>query len=135
MRTLLTTSAVTAICAILIWLYVVPQLVTTGVVQTGPLLETMVLLPTLVGLPMSLIGAMTGLTTLRRRTRLATCVLMTSGHVLTIAIAVAIVVWAVGFGSTGWELIALPASLAGGQILVSAGIFTAVVQRRRLARP
>ena len=120
-------------CATLIWVYVAPQLMTTGVVETGPLFETMVLLPTLVGLPMSLIGMVTGLSPLCRRSRLAAFVLMTIGHSLTIAIAVAIVVWAVGFGSTGWELITLPMSLACGQILASAGIVAAVVQRRRLA--
>ncbi|MBY4040463.1 hypothetical protein HQO38_22805 [Rhodococcus fascians] len=133
MRTLFTTSVVTSMCATLIWVYVAPQLMTTGVVETGPLFETMVLLPTLVGLPMSVIGMVTGLSTLCRRSRLAAFVLMTIGHILTIAIAVAIVVWAVGFGSTGWELITLPMSLACGQILASAGIVAAVVQRRRLA--
>lgn len=130
-RTLFMTSVVTSMCAILIWVYVAPQMVTTGVVETGQLFEIMVLLPTLVGLPTSSIGMVTGLSTLCRGSRSAAFVLMTSGQVLTIAIAVAIVVWAVGFGSTGWELIALPMSLACGQILVFAGIVAAGVQRRR----
>ncbi|CCQ16347.1 putative uncharacterized protein [Rhodococcus sp. AW25M09] len=131
MRTLFGTSIVTVVCALLIWAYVAPQLISTGVIETGPLMEIMVLVPTLVGIPSSAIGAVTGLFTVGSGQNIAAKTAMTGGHIVTVAIAVAVVVWALGFGSTGWELIVLPISLALGQIVVLAGIITVFVQRRQ----
>ncbi|UPW04838.1 hypothetical protein M1C57_01780 [Rhodococcus pyridinivorans] len=48
---------------------------------------------------------------------------MTVGQLTTIVLGVAIVVWALNFGTTGWELLALPLALIGGQVLVAVGLF------------
>lgn len=56
--------------------------------------------------------------------------LMTGGHLLTLALGVAIAYWALNFGTTGWELLLLPAALMIGQIVVAAGLILARRQRR-----
>lgn len=49
MKVLTIVSVVSVLCAVSVWLFVVPQLVGTGMVEPGPLLGLMVLLPTPVG--------------------------------------------------------------------------------------
>ena len=58
---------------------------------------------------------------------------MALGQVTTVALAAAILVWAFGFASTGWELIALPAALMVGQVMVAAGLL--VVRTGRSPSP
>jgi len=124
-------SVVSVLCAASVWLYTAPQLISSGVVEVGGLVELMVVLPTLVGLVCSLMGAIAGvLGALFLRDRALPAILMTVGQVLTMAVAVTIVVWALAFASTGWELIVLPTSLMLGQIVVAAGL---ILGRRRRA--
>ncbi|WP_420881540.1 hypothetical protein [Rhodococcus sp. (in: high G+C Gram-positive bacteria)] len=59
---------------------------------------------------------------------------MALGQWVTVGLAVWIVVWALGFGTTGWELLALPSSLLVGQLVVGAGWLTTVVSGRRRLR-
>ncbi|MEV4633560.1 hypothetical protein AB0J79_09995 [Rhodococcus coprophilus] len=131
MKMLLAVSITSVLCTVAVLIYVVPQLVVSGVVEVGGRgLELLVVLPTLVGLPCSLAGAIVGTAcVLRRRTRGTATVLMTLGQVITMALAAAIAVWAFGFASTGWELIALPAALMVGQVMVAAGLVTALTPR------
>lgn len=123
-------SVVSVLCAASVWLYTAPQLISGGVVEVGGLVELMVVLPTLVGLVCSLMGAIAGVLGLFLRDRALPAILMTVGQVLTMAVAVTIVVWAMAFASTGWELIVLPTSLMLGQIVVAAGL---ILGRRRRA--
>ncbi|MBF0662634.1 MULTISPECIES: hypothetical protein [unclassified Rhodococcus (in: high G+C Gram-positive bacteria)] len=135
MKMLLTVSITSVLCTVAVLIYVVPQLVASGVVEVGGRgLELLVVLPTLVGLPCSLAGAIVGTAcVLRRRTRGRATVLMALGQVTTVALAAAILVWAFGFASTGWELIALPAALMVGQVMVAAGLL--VVRTGRSPSP
>ncbi|WP_458682810.1 hypothetical protein [Prescottella equi] len=137
MRTLATASVVSVLCAASVWLFVAPQLVSSGMVEPGPLIGLMVVLPTLIGLVAALAGAVAGMVVLVRRRRRRAGVgplLMTLGQFVTVGLGVWIVVWAFGFGTTGWELIALPSSLLVGQLIVAAGLLTTVVARRRRLR-
>ena len=59
----------------------------------------------------------------RYRSRTVASILTTLGQLTTLALGAAIVVWATNFGTTGWELLALPAALICGQILVAVGLF------------
>ncbi|MFD6881468.1 hypothetical protein [Rhodococcus sp. NPDC060084] len=131
MKMLLTVSIVSVLCTVAVLIYVVPQLVVSGVVEVGGRgLELLVVLPTLVGLPCSLAGAIVGTACiLRRHTRGRATVLMALGQVTTVALAATIVVWAFGFASTGWELVALPTALMVGQVMVAAGLVVAFTQR------
>ncbi|MFD6858195.1 hypothetical protein ACFWCF_12780 [Rhodococcus sp. NPDC060090] len=114
-----------------ILLFVVPQLVASGVVEVGGSVKFMVVLPTLIGLPCSLIGATVGVAgLLRRRTHGLETVLMTIGQVTTVVLALVIAVWAFGFASTGWELLFLPTSLMVGQVIVAAGLIKTARQYR-----
>ncbi|AHK30820.1 MULTISPECIES: hypothetical protein [Rhodococcus] len=61
MKVLTIVSVVSVLCAVSVWLFVVPQLVGTGMVEPGPLLGLMVLLPTPVGLIAALVGRVAGL--------------------------------------------------------------------------
>ncbi|ONM48074.1 hypothetical protein [Nocardia donostiensis] len=140
MKTLATTSVVSVLCTASVLLFTAPQLVTTGVIEPGPYFELMVVLPTPVGLAAALVGAIAGtigftIGLVRRVDRAWAGTLMALGHVITCVLAIAIVVWSQKYGSTGWELLFLPASLMLGQILVAAGLITAVVSRRRGTRP
>lgn len=136
MRTLVTASVVSVLCAASVLLFVAPQLVNSGMVEPGPFFELMVVLPTPIGLVAALVGAVTGLAVLvRRRRQTGTGVLlMALGQWVTVGLAVWIVVWALGFGTTGWELLALPSSLLVGQLVVGAGLLTNVVTGRRRLR-
>ncbi|MFD3810657.1 hypothetical protein [Rhodococcus sp. NPDC058639] len=131
MKMLRTVSIVSVLCTVAVLIYVVPQLVVSGVVEVGGRgLELLVVLPTLVGLPCSLAGAIVGTAcVLRRRTRGPAAVLMALGQVTTVALAATIVVWAFGFASTGWELVALPTALMVGQVMVAAGLLVARTSR------
>ena len=131
MKMLRTVSITSVLCTVAVLIYVVPQLVVSGVVEVGgPGLELLLVLPTLVGLPCSLAGAIVGTAcVLRRHTRGRATVLMALGQVTTVALAAAILVWAFGFASTGWELIALPAALIVGQVMVAAGLLVARTSR------
>ena len=95
----------------------------SGVVEASGSVEYMVVLPTLIGLPSALAASIVGTAcVLQRRTRTVASVLMTIGQWSTIVLGAAIVVWALNFGTTGWELLALPSALIGGQILVVVGL-------------
>jgi hypothetical protein len=127
MKTLTTVSVVSVLCAASIWLFVAPHLIASGMVEAGgQFFELMVVLPTLVGVVTSLIGSVVGVTEFFPRSeRRWAKTLMALGQALTLALAIAIVVWALAFGSTGWELLALPMSLMLGQIVVAAGLIMA----------
>ncbi|MGW0042276.1 hypothetical protein [Rhodococcus sp. NPDC003348] len=130
MKMLVTASVVSVLCFVSVWLYVMPQLVSSGVIEPGPFFELMVVLPTPIGLVAALVGAVAGVIVLVRGTARVWVppLLMTLGQLTTLVLAVAIVVWALQFGSTGWELIALPVSLMLGQVLVAVGL---IAERRR----
>lgn len=136
MRTLATASVVSVLCAASVWLFVAPQLVSSGMVEPGPLIGLMVVLPTPIGLIAALVGVVAGVVLLVRRRRHTGVgpLLTTFGQFVTVGLAVWIVVWAFGFGTTGWELIALPSSLLVGQLIVAAGLLTTVVTGRRRMR-
>ena len=131
MRLLPVVSTISALCAVPILLFVVPQLVASGVVEVGGSVEYMVVLPTLIGLPCSLIGAIVGVAgALGRRTHGPATALMTIGQVTTVVLELVIVVWALGFASTGWELLLLPTALMVGQVIVAAGLIKTARQYR-----
>ncbi|MCA1008238.1 hypothetical protein LCL87_21225 [Rhodococcus hoagii] len=136
MRTLASASVVSVLCGVSVWLFVAPQLVSSGMVEPGPLIGLMVVIPTPIGLIAALAGAVAGIVLLVRRRRQAGvgALLMTLGQFVTVGLGVWIVVWAFGFGTTGWELIALPSSLLVGQLVVGAGLLTTVVTGRRRLR-
>ncbi|WKX01780.1 hypothetical protein Q3O43_28825 (plasmid) [Rhodococcus aetherivorans] len=131
MKLLRVASILSVLCTGPILLYVVPPLlVLSGVVEVSGSVEYMVVLPTLIGLPCALTASIVGTAcVLQRRTRTVASVLMTVGQLSTIVLGATIVVWALNFGTTGWELLALPFALIGGQILVAVGLFF----RRRTA--
>ncbi|WP_447816427.1 hypothetical protein [Rhodococcus sp. C26F] len=123
-------SIVSVLCTVGMLLFVVPQLFVSGVVELGPYFGLLVALPTLIGLPCSFVGAVVGMACVfQQRTRGGATALMALGHVTTVALAAAIVVWAFGFASTGWELIALPTALMIGQVIAAAGLIVAYKQR------
>lgn len=132
MKALAGLSVVTVICAVAQWVYVVSQLVTNGQIEVGgKMFEMLMVFSVLVGSVAALLGAVVGGVYLTRPSgRRLPSTLMAVGQIATVALAVAIVVWAIGFGTTGWELLLLPASLMFGQILVAAGLFTLRRHRR-----
>lgn len=134
MKTLTIASAVSVLCTVSIWLCVALGMTLRGQVDLDELFVVMVMYPTLVGLIASLVGAAVGAAILIRRSgRGWSGTTMAAGQLLTWALAVAIIVWALAFGSTGWELLAVPFSLMLGQIIVAVGLFTVVIRRRRPA--
>lgn len=117
-------SIISVLCTVPILLFVVPPLLLSGVVEVSGSVEYMVVLPTLIGLPCAFTASIVGTAcVLQRRTRTVASVLMTVGQLATIVLGAVIVVWALHFGTTGWELLALPLALIGGQILVAVGLF------------
>ncbi|MDV2475696.1 hypothetical protein F8M49_10490 [Rhodococcus zopfii] len=123
MKLLRVASIVSVLCTVPILLFVVPPLLVSGVVEASGSVEYMVVLPTLIGLPSALTASIVGTAcVLQRRTRTVASVLMTIGQWSTIVLGAAIVMWALNFGTTGWELLALPSALIGGQILVVVGL-------------
>ena len=135
MKTLSNVSVISVLCAVSIWLFVAPQLLIGGVIELRAPVELMVVLPTLVGLVCALVGVLAGAPGLVRRSdaRSAPRIVMTFGQLSTVTLAVVIVVWSQTHRSTGWELLALPASLMFGQIAVAAGLILAIARRRRRA--
>ncbi|WP_433604632.1 hypothetical protein [Prescottella agglutinans] len=136
MRTLTTASAVSTLCGLSIWLFAAPQLAGSEVVEPGPFFELMVVLPTPIGLIAAMVAMVAGVIVLvRRSARVWGATLVTTlGQAVTVVLAAAIVLWAMEFGSTGWELIALPVSLMVGQLVVGAGLVADAVVRRRRVR-
>lgn len=117
-------SIISVLCTVPILLFVVPQLLLSGVVEVSGSVEYMVVLPTLIGLACAFTASIVGTAcVLQRRTRTVASILMTVGQLTTIVLGAAIVVWVLNFGTTGWELLALPLALIGGQILVAVGLF------------
>ena len=111
MRTLWAVSVVSVLCTVPMWVIAVPQLVFSRVVDVGPYTGLVLGLPTLIGLPCAVAGVIAGSVCLvEQRARNWAAKLMTLGQVATVALAAAIVVWALGYASTGWELLALPTS-------------------------
>lgn len=134
MKLLRIVSIISVLCTVLILLFVVPQLAMSGVVAVDIGFGPMVVLPTLIGLPCSFAGAVVGTAcVLQHRTRGTATVLLTLGQVTTMALAAAIVVWAFGYASTGWELITLPTALMVGQLVVTVGLVVDRRQRRAVA--
>ncbi|AXY49233.1 hypothetical protein [Rhodococcus ruber] len=124
MKLLRLASIISVLCTVPILLYVVPQLFLSGVVEVSGSVEYMVVLPMLIGLPCALTASIVGTAcVLQHRTRTVASVLTTVGQWSTIALGAAIVVWALNFGTTGWELLAVPSALIGGQVLVAVGLF------------
>lgn len=134
MRTLTNMSIVTVACAASVWLFVAPQLVSDGEVAVGGFFEIMVVLPTLIGLPAALVGAIAGVGLVRRADRGRARTWMTVGQVSTLVLAVTIVVWSQTCGTTGWELLVLPMALMLAQPLVAVGLLLMVPRRRRQPR-
>lgn len=123
MQMLRTVSIISVLCTVPIWLFAVPQLVFAGVVEVGGGIEIMVVFPTLLGIPISFAGAIAGaVCIIQRRLRGWAMILTAVGQMTTIALAAAIIVWALAFASTGWELIALPSALMLGQAIVAVGL-------------
>lgn len=110
-------------------LYIAPQLLFAGMVELGPLVGVMVMLPVPIGLIASLIGLLSGMVMLARRRLAWPSSLMLLGQAITWGLAIAIIVWAARYGTTGWELLALPASLMFGQLVVGAGLAVTAVRR------
>ena len=130
MKMLRVVSTISVLCTVPILLFVVPQLVVSGMVEVGQYFELLVVFPTVVGLPCAFAGAVAGtVCVLRQRTRGTATVLMALGQVTTVALAAVIVVWAFGFASTGWELITLPTALMVDQLIVAAGLIGTYKQR------
>lgn len=126
MKLLRGASLISVLCTALILVFMVPPLLASGVVEVGGnVFELMVVLPTLIGLPCALIGAIVGIACIaQRRTRTAASIVVTAGQLITTALGAAITVWALNFGTTGWELLLLPFALIVGQIVVAAGLVT-----------
>ncbi|WP_430330982.1 hypothetical protein [Rhodococcus sp. ACT016] len=103
MRTLAAASAVSVLCTVPVWLFVVPQLVSSGMVEPGPLFELMVLLPTPIGLIAALVGAVARLCALVRRGVPVDVArrMVTFGQIATVSLAVAIAV-AAGLFTAPW---------------------------------
>ncbi|MCZ4533950.1 hypothetical protein O4159_00490 [Gordonia terrae] len=124
MKTLRFASIISVLCTVVILSFVVPSLVLSGVVEVSGGFEYMVVFPTLIGLLCAFVALIVGgACVFRGRSRTVASVLTTLGQLTTLALGAAIVVWATNFGTTGWELLALPAALICGQILVAVGLF------------
>ncbi|MFE0749960.1 hypothetical protein [Gordonia sp. NPDC058843] len=123
MKTLRIASIISVLCAVPILVFVVPPLLLSGVVEVSGNFEYMVVFPTLIGLLCAFVASVIGVVcVLRRHTRTAASILVTLGHLMTIVLGTAIIVWALNFGTTGWELLALPWALIGGQAVVAVGL-------------
>jgi hypothetical protein len=124
-KTLRVASIISALCTVPILLFIVPALLVSGAVEVSGSVEYMVVWPTLIGLPCAFIASIIGTAcVLQRRTRTPALLLITLGQLITIGLGEAIIVWALNFGTTGWELLALPWALIGGQVLVAVGLFS-----------
>lgn len=126
------TAIVSVLCAVIIAAYVLPAAWPDGIVAIGPGFEGMVVVPTLIGLGFSLVGALAGLIVVARGDRRPAAVLTTTGQLLVWLLIAALLVWATIAPSSGWELIAAPYALLIGQTVVAAGVI--VLGRDRLRR-
>lgn len=125
-------AAVSVVCGAAVWLYAAPQLVSTGFVEAGELLGLLIVVPTPVGLMASLVGVVAGVVGIARGTdRSWTGAVVTVGQIITWVVVALVVAWSRADDATGWELLALPASLMVGQVLVAAGLIAARLRGRR----
>ena len=135
MRALVGLSTISVVCSASIVLYAAAHLATTGIIETGPFFEIMVVLPAVAAVVTSLLGALVGLGTLiRRSSRNSPFVLMTVGHVAASAGVAAVVIWSTRATASGWELLLVPVPILLGQLAVVAGLGV-LMFRRRHARP
>lgn len=130
MRALVGISTISVVCSASIALYAAAQLATIGIIETGPLFEIMVVLPAVVAIVTSLLGALVGLGMMvRLSTRKLPFVLMAVGHLSASVGVVAVVIWSTRPAASGWDLLLLPAPVVLGQLVVLAGL--GVLIRRR----
>ncbi|OZE42163.1 hypothetical protein CH259_01920 [Rhodococcus sp. 05-2254-4] len=107
------------------------QLASIGVIEPGPLFEIMVVLPAVVAIVTSLLGAVVGLGVLVRPSkRKPPFVLMAVGHIAASAGVFAVVIWSTRATASGWDLLLLPAPVLLGQLVVLAGLGVLVFRRR-----
>lgn len=137
MRTFIACSVVSVLCTVLICIYVVPPLLVQGYVDVGgPGFELLVVFPTLIAIPVSLVAGVTGAPVLwaAKRRPNAALVCAAVGQLVTwLGIAV-ILVGAFAYPSTGWELVTVPFALIVGQSVVAVGL--GLLRRRyRLGAP
>lgn len=130
-------SAISVACTALICVYVVPSILVQGQVDVDAGFQLFVIYPTLVAVPVSLVGALFGLSGLfglraSEYRRNVPFVIAVAGQVVTWVGIAAVIVWAVGYGSTGWELLMLPFSLVVGQVIV--GVALVILLRRDSGR-
>ncbi|MFD4294009.1 hypothetical protein ACFWPA_15975 [Rhodococcus sp. NPDC058505] len=132
MKTLTIASFVTVLCTVSIWLCTALAIALEGQVDLDERFVVMVVYPTILGLLASLVGAAAGVAILVRRASHGwPGTAMAVGQLLTWALAIGIIVWAMVFPSTGWELIALPLALMLGQVVVAIGLLEPVARRLR----
>lgn len=136
MPTFIGCSAVSVFCTMLICGYMLPPIAVQGHVDVDSGFQTFVVLPTLLAIPVSLVGVIAGMAVLwmpaSRRNGPLVCAVV--GQIITWALVAAIVVWAVAFPSTGWELITLPFAFIVGQTIVAIGLGLVVRRYRRTPR-
>ncbi|WP_415971873.1 hypothetical protein [Rhodococcus sp. 077-4] len=131
MRALVCISTVTVVCSVSIGFYVAVYLATIGVIEPGPLVEVMVVLPAVVGIVAGLLGAVVGLGVLVPSTRQLPSVLMAVGHIAASSGVVAVVIWSTRAKASGWDLIFLPLPLMLAQCVVLSGLIALYVRHRR----
>ena len=130
MRALVGISTISVVCSASIALYATAQLASGGVIETGPLFEIMVVLPAVVAIVTSLLGALVGLGVLVRSSQRIPFVLMAVGHIAASAGVVAVVMWSTRAAASGWDLLLLPTPVVLGQVLVLAGLGVFVFRSR-----
>ncbi|MCJ0895048.1 hypothetical protein [Rhodococcus sp. ARC_M5] len=133
MRALVGISTISVVCSASIALYAAVQLASIGVIEPGPLFEIMVVLPAVVAVVTSILGALVGLGVLvRSSTRKLPFVLMAVGHLAASVGVVAVVIWSTREAASGWDLLLLPAPVVLGQLIVLAGLGLLLLRHRRL---
>ncbi|RMB77919.1 hypothetical protein AYK61_17125 [Rhodococcus sp. SBT000017] len=131
-RALVGISTISVACSASIALYAAAQLATIGIIETGPLFEIMVVLPAVIAIVTSILGALVGLGMLvRSSTRKLPFVLMAIGHLATTVGVVAVVIWSTRPSASGWDLLLLPAPVVLGQLVVLAGLGVLILLRSR----
>lgn len=130
MRALVGISTISVVCSASIAFYAAVQLAFIGVIEPGPLFEIMVVLPAVVAVATSLLGAVVGLGVLvRPSTRKLPFGLMAIGHIAASAGVAAVVVWSTRAAASGWDLLLLPAPVLLGQLVVLAGLGVLIFRR------
>lgn len=128
----MTCSWVTVACALLIGLWTVPQLVATGTVGVGGsvLFELLYLFPALIGVPVSLLGAVVAVTLALRRTLTSAAErLLATGQLLSVLLTALCAVALTVTAASGWELVATPLAFQTGQVVVVVGLVLLVRRR------